>query len=94
MLFETAAVSEPSVNVSVYEPANALRARPLKVATPATAVALAFVTETPPVVIRAVAVDVSEAITFPAASSTFTTGFWARTAPLGALDEGWVVMTN
>ncbi len=93
---ETAAVSPPSVNVSVYVPAEPVRSRPLKVATPATATAVALATDDPTggAVMAAVTVEVFERTTLLLASSTLTTGWTTRATPLGSLVDGWVVMTS
>jgi hypothetical protein len=91
---DTAVVRVESVKVKVYEPANAFSASPVKVATPATAVAEGLVSDTPPAVNVAVTIDVLVVTTLPCASSTLTTGTTAKVAPLATLVEGWVVTTN
>ncbi len=66
----------------------------MNVATPLTAATEAFDTFTPPDVNAAVTVDVSVVTTLPLESSIWTTGCWARTVPLTAADDGWVVTAS
>ena len=50
--------------------------------------------DTPPLVKLAVTVDESVVTTLPPESSTLTTGWVARAAPLASVALGWVVMTS
>ncbi len=63
-------------------------------ATPLAAALVGFVSDTPPLVKFAVTVDVSVVTTLPPESSTLTTGWVARAAPLASVAEGWVVTTS
>ena len=63
-------------------------------ATPLEAAVVGFVSDTPPLVKLAVTVDESVVTTLPPESSTLTTGWVARAAPLASVLEGWVVMTS
>ena len=74
-----------------------LRARPEKVATP-----LEKVPEVPPAAMEPPAPEAIDApavpeltdTTLPPESSTLTTGWVPRAAPLASVLEGWVVMTS
>ena len=63
-------------------------------ATPLAAALVGFVSDTPPLVKLAVTVDESVVTTLPPESSTLTTGWVARAAPLASVVLGWVVMTS
>ena len=63
-------------------------------ATPLAAAWVGFVSDTPPLVKLAVTVDESVVTTLPPESSTLTTGWVARAAPLLAVVLGSVVMTS
>ena len=91
---EAAAVSPPSLNVSVYAPLGALSARALKVATPATATAVLCRAAYELDVMLAVTVEVLVVTMLPPESSIFTTGCWASATLFATVDEGWVVMTS
>ena len=71
-----------------------MRARPEKVAVPLAAALVGFVSDTPPLVKLAVTVDESVVTTLLPESSTLTTGWVARAAPLASVLEGWAVMTS
>ena len=53
-----------------------------------------FVSDTPPLVKFAVTVDESVVTTLPPESSTLTTGWVARAAPLASVLEGCVLITS
>ena len=63
-------------------------------ATPLEKASVGFVSDTPPLVKLAVTVAESVVTTLPPESSTLTTGWVARAAPLASVVEGWVVMTS
>ena len=63
-------------------------------ATPLAAALLGFVRDTPLLVKFAVTVDESVVTTLPPESSTLTTGWVARAAPLASVVEGSVAMTS
>ena len=63
-------------------------------ATPLAAALVGFVSDTPPLVKLAVTVDESVVTTLPPESSTLTTGWVARAAPLASVVLGWVVTTS
>ena len=71
-----------------------MRARPEKVATPLAAALVGFVSDTPPLVKLAVTVDELVVTTLPPESSTWTTGWVARAAPLASVVLGSVAMTS
>ena len=78
-------------------PGVPVNVRPLKVATPATKLALAPALNVPPapIVIAAVAApEVTLVTTLPPESSTLTTGCWARTTPDAVEVLGSVAMTS
>jgi len=79
-------------------PLTPLRARPEKVATPlekAPEVPPAAMEPPAPEAIDALAVpELTEVTTLPPESSTLTTGWVARAAPLASVVLGWVVMTS
>ena len=63
-------------------------------ATPLAAALVGFVSDTPPLVKFAVTVDELVVTTLPPESSTWTTGWVARAAPLASVGLGSVVMTS
>ena len=63
-------------------------------ATPLAAALVGFVSDTPPLVKLAVTVDELVVTTLPPESSTWTTGWVARAAPLASVVLGSVAMTS
>src|SRR6185437_11777280 len=72
--FDVTGVRPPTLNESVRSPTRPLMASDVKVATPATVVAVEPVTVPPPVAIVAVTISPDDATRFPAASRSSTIG--------------------
>ena len=69
-----------------------VKIKPAKVAIPLEIVAVAPAVIVPPLEIVAVIVPPAPTITLPPESVTLAIGCWARTTPLVAVVEGWVVI--